>query len=194
MVLWADDIATSGAGRGWKMRETGSIPFLSSPFPRTSVMVNCKMAARSAMPAPFTCGPKATCKDRRLSRCKLGFGNKAAIVRPREPTPRRPSLDVWKHGLGTSARDRPLLEERSSSAHSLQTAKPTSPKPPAVGSCGCGSADVASPREACDAPDLGSPHDRGLRCRKESSCTGRKERKKQNGDDVADVGAGGNGD
>ena len=136
MVLWADDIATSGAGRGWNMRETGSIPFLSSPFPHTSVMVNGKTTARSAMPAPFACGPKATCKDRRLSRCKLGFGNKAAIVRPREPTPRRPTLDVWKHGLGPSARDRPLLEERSSSAHSLQTAKPTSPKPPAVGSCG----------------------------------------------------------
>ena len=61
----------------------------------------------SATPAPFPGGPEATRKERGRSRGKLGFGNQAAIIRPQEPTPGRPSLNVYVDGSGPSVRDCP---------------------------------------------------------------------------------------
>ena len=61
----------------------------------------------SATPAPFPGGPEATRKERGRSRGQLGFGNQAAIIRPQEPTPGRPSLNVYVDGSGPSVRDCP---------------------------------------------------------------------------------------
>ena len=102
-----------------------------------------KMAC-SATPSPSKGGPKAARQGRKRSRCKLGFGNKAAIVRSREPTPKRPSLDLWKSGLGPSARDHPT-SEGAVVIGSLPTARRrTSPRRSTAGLCRGRTADLAS--------------------------------------------------
>ncbi len=106
-------------------------------------------------------------EERKLSRCKLSFGNAAAVVKSRESTPRRPSLDLWKGGLSPSARDRATLEG-AVVVRALPTARQTHATPASYRwFASLADCRPRKHRVVCDIGDLANPI-RGLRRRRES--------------------------